>query len=191
MLIRSYSSVMVVSSAATRTHPAACRACNAIALSLPPLQQKSTSSGSGISLARASLMARCVLHTDAKLAPERRKPIHFRVLLVGEIVDAAVDAKSMRNVISRRKIQNRVTRDHNLPWKVIVQALPAEISGKIPVHAQQARIERHASGIDRASQQAAALKIVRVLIAGRGERARRVVRVVRAGAQPTRDARLA
>ena len=85
MLMRSYSSVMVVSSAVMRHSRAARNACNAIALSFPPLQQKSTSS-----CTRSSLMARRIFHADAKLAPERRKAVDLLILLVGEIVDAPV-----------------------------------------------------------------------------------------------------
>src|ERR1700688_601849 len=118
MLMRSYSSVMVVSSAVMRQSLAARKACNAIALSFPPLQQKSTSSGT-----RASLMARGVFHADAKLAPEGGIAIHLGILLVGEIGDAAIDAESARNVVSRREIDQRVAWIDDLPGKIVVKAL--------------------------------------------------------------------
>src|SRR5579863_509385 len=123
MLMRSYSSVMVVSSATARQSPAARIVCSAIALSLPPLQQKSTSSGT-----RAStlLMARRVFHADAKLAPQRGKAVHLRILFVGEIIDPAVDAESAREVIRRRKIEQRVAWIGNLRGIVVVVALPRE-----------------------------------------------------------------
>src|SRR5580692_2056210 len=189
MLMRSYSSVIVVSSAAARRSPAARNACSAIALSLPPLQQKSTSSGE-----RASLMARRVFHADAKLAPKRRKAVHLRVLLVDEVVDAAVDAESARHVESCREIEQRVARIDDLAEKTVVIALAREISGEIPVHPQKACVERDGSGIHRPAEQAAARNVVRIeveRVARRGERPSRIVRVVRAPAQPARDARFA
>src|ERR1700682_76246 len=123
MLMRSYSSVMVVSSAVMRPLRAARNAGNAIALAFPPLQQKSASSS-----ARASLMARRIFHADAKLAPQRRKAVHFLILLVGEIIDAGIDAEAARDIISRREIDERVARVDYLPRKIVVEALTGEIS---------------------------------------------------------------
>src|SRR5580700_5446838 len=174
ILIRSYSSVMVVSSAVMRQSPAARNACSAIALSFPPLQQKSTSSG-----IRASLMARRVFHADAKLAPERRKAVRFLILFVGEIVDAAVDAEAASNVITCSEIEQRVAGVHDLSGKIVVVPLPRGISGKIPVHPPIVCVESEISGIHGPAQQAAAHKVIRVFVTGRGERARRIVRVVR------------
>src|ERR1700730_16707153 len=124
ILIRSYPSVMVVSSAVTRQSPAARNVSSAIALSFPPLQQKSTSSGM-----RASLLARRVFHADAKLAPESGKAVHLLILLVGEIVDATVDAEAARNNISCREIDEPVARVDDLPREVVVEPLAGKISG--------------------------------------------------------------
>src|ERR1700691_6200662 len=118
MLMRSYPSVMVVSSAVTRHSRAARNECNAIALSFPPLQQKRTSSRT-----RASLMARGVFHADAKLAPERGKTVHLLILLVGEIGDAAKDADAVRDVVTRGEVDQSVARIDDLPGIVVVKPL--------------------------------------------------------------------
>src|SRR5579872_1013107 len=154
MLIRSYASVMVVSSAVTRHSPCSRSACSAIALSFPPLQQKSTSSG-----LRASLMARGVLHADAELAAQRRKTVHLLVLFVGQVGDAAVNAEAARNVVRRREIDQRVARVRDLAREIVVITLASEISGEVPVHAPVICVEHQISGIDRPAQQAAARKV--------------------------------
>src|SRR6202521_2127959 len=157
MLMRSYSSVMVVSSAVTRQSRAARNACNAIALSLPPLQQKSTFSG-----VRTSLMARCVFHANAKLAPERRISVHFRISLVREIVDAPVDAEAVRDVVRRREIEQRVARvgDLRAGSEIAVEPLAREVSGEVPVHPPEGRIQHDVSGIHRPPDQAATKNVV-------------------------------
>src|SRR6266853_858785 len=105
MLMRSYSSVMVVSSAATRQSPAARNACKAIALSFPPLQQNSTSSGT-----RASLMASRVFHADAKLSPERGVAQHVLVFLVGKIGDAPVKTDAVSQIVGTAEVKSRIAR---------------------------------------------------------------------------------
>src|ERR1700680_1788430 len=104
MLMRSYSSVMVVSSAMMRQSRSSCNACSAIALSFPPLQQKSTSSGT-----RASLMARGVFHADAKLAPERGVAQHVLILFICEIRDAAVETEPVSEIVGTGQVETRIS----------------------------------------------------------------------------------
>src|SRR5579862_3644903 len=187
MLMRSYVSVMVVSSAEMRQSRAVRNACSAIALSFPPLQQKRSSSGT-----RTLLMARGVFHTDAKFAAERGIAVHLLILLVGEIGDSGVEAEAARDVVTRREIDQRVARVDDLPGKVVVGALAREISGEIPVHPPVACIQREIAGIDRPAEQPAADQIVGIdikRVCSRRERPRGIVGVTGARAEPASDAR--
>src|ERR1700722_7810528 len=122
-LMRSYSSVMVVSSAVMRQSPAKRNACSAIALSFPPLQQKSTSS-----ITRSSLMARRVFHANAKLAAKRGKPVRLFILFIGKIVDSAINTEAPRDIVGHRQIDERVARIDDLRGVVVVVALAGEIA---------------------------------------------------------------
>src|SRR5689334_3365317 len=115
-------------------------------------------------------MARRVFHADAKLSPKRWKAVHLLKLLVGEIVDTAVDAETSRDVVTCCQIDQRIARVDDLPRKVVIEALAREISGDVPVHSPIIRIEREISGIDRPAQQTAARKVIRVEVGRIGGR---------------------
>src|SRR5580704_9508695 len=159
MLMRSYSSVTVVSSAAMRQSGAARNACKAIALSFPPLQQKSTSSGT-----RASLMARRVFHADAVLAPERGIAQHVLIILVRQIGNAPVETDTVRQVVRPSEVKPRVARvvGQSQSQEITIAASACEISGEIPVHAPECRVQHDVSGIYRPPYQPAANNVIRV-----------------------------
>src|SRR5712691_7141065 len=129
MLMRSYSSVTVVSSAAMRTFFSAPSTWRAMALSFPPLQQNRMSS-----VMPASLVARGVLHAEAEFAAQRRVTVRLLVLLVGKIRDAAVESEPVGNVVRRRKIKPCIAGVHNLAGIVVVGALTGEIAAEVPIH---------------------------------------------------------
>src|SRR5665213_912201 len=172
-----------------RQSPAARNACSAMALSLPPLQQKSTSSGMC-----ESLMARRVFHTDAKFTPQCRKSVGLFVLFVGEVVDAPVEAESVPDIVGGCEIDEGIAGINNLSGIVVIEALTGKITGNIPVHPPIVGVERNVSGVYRPAKQAAAHQIIRINIrdiGGCGQRARRIICVIRAAAQPAGDARFA
>src|SRR6266853_547797 len=142
MLMRSYSSVTVVSSAVTRWPCINCSARSAIALSFPPLQQNRTSSGM-----RASLMACGVLRPDAELTPQSGEAEDILVFLIGEIGDAAVEAEAVSEIVRSCQIEARVARvvRQAEPEKIVVVAPAGEVPGQIPVHSPECGIQRRVS----------------------------------------------
>src|SRR5580704_12211762 len=159
---------MVVSSAAMRHSPAARNACKAMALSFPPLQQNSTSC-----VTRSSLMARRVFHANAKLAAERGIAECVLILFVGEIHNAPEKTDAVSQLVRTRKIKTRVARiaGQSQPQEITIAAAAREIPGEIPVHAPECRVQLEISGMDRASNQAAAYNVIRIEIVGGGEHA--------------------
>src|SRR5580658_6218439 len=108
-----------------------------MALSFPPLQQKSTSS-----VARASLMARRIFHADAKLASERGIAQYVLILFVGEVDDAPVETDAMSQIVRAGEVKARIAWVIGQPQSQEIAIPPGtgEIPGEIPVHPPECRV---------------------------------------------------
>src|SRR5438034_3326550 len=137
--------------------------CSAMALSLPPLQQKSIGSGVDIKCSKnvcscrdgaqrpltpletsaAPLQQRSLVpaielvsHAGAHIASERGKADGVLILLVEKVGSAGVEREATAHVIARRQIESRVAWVFKLggAGEIAVGAASGEIARETPVH---------------------------------------------------------
>src|ERR1700730_5972648 len=185
MLMRSYPSVTVVSSAVTRCPCADCSACSAIALSFPPLQQNRTSPG-----ICSSFMACGVLHADAELPPQSGEAKDILIFLIGEIRDAAVKTDAVSEIVRSGQIESRIAGIVHQTENRVIVAPAGEVTGHVPGHFFERRVQHDVSRVHWAAKQPASGNIIGIEIVGRRECARGIVRVICPRAEPVGETRL-
>src|SRR5215831_16802882 len=127
ILIRSKPSVTVVSKPATRNFFCWSSVCNAMALSLPPLQQKRIGSRMF-----SALSGKAIFHANAHFPPQCRISQCVLVLLVEKILHADVSTEAFSKIVRRGQIETRVAgiSGESKEEKIRIGSFASEISGE-------------------------------------------------------------
>src|SRR5271168_5255777 len=170
---------MVVSSPATRYSGLARRASRAIALSLPPLQQKRTGSDA-------------VLHAAAEFAAQGGESGNELVLAVEQVQHAAEELHTVSQGVTSGDVEARVGGSPREPQsqKIRVGARAAVVAGKIEIKPAVGRVGRQAARVQWTAQQAVAGNLRRIRGVGSIDDQAVVVGIARGDAQPPRRFRL-
>src|SRR5579864_2233491 len=154
MLMRSKPSVTVVSSAVTRNCCCWSSVCSAMALSLPPLQQKRMGSNSDITC-RSVPAGEAIVEAEAVVAAKSGKADSLLVLLVEEIGHAAIEGNAPREEAAGRDVETRVAGIpvKAQPVKVAIRPRSSNVSINVEVEAAVVGVEPNVAGVHGASQE--------------------------------------